>query len=524
MLGGKGKIKLQKEPKSPVLMNTGFTMSPAIKIREDEVEKFWKLETIGISETIGGKEDRDALWKFQKHIEGKQDGRYIVGLPWKTDSPKVPYNLGICIGRLKGALKKLEKKPELFEEYDKVFRQQIEQGVIEEVPRQEAGPLVSYLPHQPVLTADKATIKLRVVFDASAKDRHGNSVNKQLLRGPVMLNDLSGILLRFRLSNIAIIADVEKAFLQIELREDDRDCTRFMWVKDPGKAEADNIIAYRFCRVPLSLMSSPFFLAATLYKQMGQADSKISKMIMRNLYVDNVILTADTTQEADQLYQESKQLFAQCKMKLRGFTSNDRNFISKLSDEDKGDLTAETKVLGINWKLKTDEMEMKTKRHKEGTNTKREVLKFVASNYDPLGWISPVLLPIKVFIQKLWKKKYTWDQEFDNEELHEYQKLMVDWEEMRFIIPRKITHKKEYAVRQLHVFTDASVNAYAACVYTPEASARGIHTSLLMTKTRLCPVKSLTIPRLELMAAMIGTRLVTYVKKEMQLNDANITL
>ena len=96
--------------------------------------------------------------------------------------------------------------------------------------------LKHYNLHHEVLTPEKTTTKLRIVFDASPKTRKKNqSLNKSLHRGPVILEDLCGLLLRFRLHKVALVADVEKAFLQVGLQPDDRDVTRFLWLKDPCK-------------------------------------------------------------------------------------------------------------------------------------------------------------------------------------------------------------------------------------------------------------------------------------------------
>ena len=77
-----------------------------------------------------------------------------------------------------------------------------------------------------------------------------------------MLNDLCGLLMRFRLNNIAIVADIEKEFLQIGLQQDQRDVTQFIWLKDYTKArvDSDNIQVYRLCSVPFGVISSPFLL------------------------------------------------------------------------------------------------------------------------------------------------------------------------------------------------------------------------------------------------------------------------
>jgi len=113
-----------------------------------------------------------------------------------------------------------------------IFKEQLEKGIIGKVDYNEDAKLIHYLPHHPVVTPHKNSTKVRIVFDASSKAKKGlNSLNDFLYRGPLLLPVLCGILLRFRLMNIAIVADIDIAFLQIQLKESERDVTRFLWLK-----------------------------------------------------------------------------------------------------------------------------------------------------------------------------------------------------------------------------------------------------------------------------------------------------
>ena len=115
-----------------------------------------------------------------------------------------------------------------------------------------------------MIREDKSTTKLRIVFDASAK-RKGPSLNDCLYSGPSLTASLFSVLMKFREGNVAIVADVEKAFLQISLDPEHRDYVRFLWFKDPNNIDFNNfgnneLIHYRLCRVLFGVTSSPFLL------------------------------------------------------------------------------------------------------------------------------------------------------------------------------------------------------------------------------------------------------------------------
>ena len=159
-------------------------------------------------------------------------------------------------------------------------------GVIEKVTSTSPEGLIKhYIPHHPVITPSKNTTKVRIVYDASAKTKKENkSLNECLYRGPVMLPNLCGLLIRFRLSPVGVVGDIKKAFLNMGLQVQDRDATRFLWLQDPTKTNvANNLQVYRFCRVPFGVISSPFLLAATINFHLHQSDLPVAKKIKEDI-------------------------------------------------------------------------------------------------------------------------------------------------------------------------------------------------------------------------------------------------
>ena len=160
-------------------------------------------------------------------------------------------------------MRKLKKHPHLLKEYDLVIQEQLRDGVIEAVSDLEVHEIgrTHYLPHRAVVGRAAKTTKLRVVYDTSLRvDGKGASLNDCLHVGPSLTQLLFDILLRFRCNRIALIAGIEKAFLNIEVDERDKDCLRFLWVDDLQKEEP-MIVVYRFCRVVFGVSSSPFLLS-----------------------------------------------------------------------------------------------------------------------------------------------------------------------------------------------------------------------------------------------------------------------
>ena len=192
-------------------------------VQNEQLHKFWDLESLGI------KAQEDTVYdRFINEIEFKSDAwRYQVKLPFKEEHALIEDNYTLCEKRLEHTHRMLKKQPETLREYDRVMKDQLEAGVVEEVSTTGEPGKTHYLPHRAVIREDKKSTKLRVVFDASAKN-NGPSLNDCLYKGPPMTPQLYNILMRFRTYQIALTADVEKAFLQILVAPEDRDYMRFL--------------------------------------------------------------------------------------------------------------------------------------------------------------------------------------------------------------------------------------------------------------------------------------------------------
>ena len=171
------------------------------------LEDFWRMETIGITDSPYDSDDKEAQRLFHESISFR-DGRYEVGWPWKAHND-LPDNYQLAKGRLTTLLRRFRREPETLKTYNHVLQEQLQASIIEVAPPEvdRFTHRLHYLPHHPVLSPGSTTTKLRIVYDGSAKTTNtNNSLNECLYRGPVLLQDLTGILLRFRLQRVAITA------------------------------------------------------------------------------------------------------------------------------------------------------------------------------------------------------------------------------------------------------------------------------------------------------------------------------
>ncbi|XP_065197781.1 uncharacterized protein LOC135829305 [Sycon ciliatum] len=491
-----------------------------------DLQRFWRLEDIGITDDISDPQTADdiALEHFRSSLQ-LINGRYMVSWPWKdshTPQPNLPENYELAFGRLKSLVKRLQQTPQVLEKYHCTITEQLANGIIEEVNLDHQDGPIHYIPHHCVVRPSSTTTKVRVVYDASARTRaEHNSLNDCLHRGPILLPDLCGILVRFRLHPIGIVSDVEKAFLQLGLSMTDRNVTRFLWLRDPTKpVTTANLVIYRFCRVPFGIVASPFLLAATVDHHLQQQQTGTCDDVRRSIYVDNVVTGQSSVQDATAYYREAKDAFASATMNLREWGTNDPDFRDALAPEDKSSCDV-MKVLGMSWDTNRDTLSTaKSTTNQYSVITKRDVLRSIAQFYDPMGLFSPVIMRAKILVQSIWKLHVDWDSPLPDALVHEWKDILSDLSCAsdvaipRFIGPKIHVDKVTY---ELHVFCDASQDGYGAAAYLCVRQVDGAYSSvdLIYSRTRVSPIKATSIPRLELLAALIGARIIKFLKKEL---------
>ncbi|KRZ07030.1 hypothetical protein T11_11806 [Trichinella zimbabwensis] len=491
---------------------------------EDDLRRFWDLEVIGVADDKG-KEDPSTsrlMKTFEETLE-YDHGRYTVKLPWKPGFPNLPNNYAHALQRLLKTEASLLKEPIKSAMYSKTLREYITDGIIERVENVHGDEgRTWYLPHHMVFKTDQTSTKGRIVFDASAHFGR-TSLNRQLESGPSLQSDLVRILLRFRRHRVGVQADVSRMFLQIGLHKEDRDVTRFLW-KEPGDPSPPQ--TFRFRRICFGLTNSPFLALAVMQHHARLYKSKWPKAaeeVLKNVYVDDVLFSLDDRTETMECVRELKQLMETAGFHLTKWSSNEPSVLRSLPEEDVVSESKAKMALGIVWDSKEDiiTFPVVSVARPDQQMTKRGMLSVIMKIFDPLGYLSPFLVKAKRMLQALWRKGIDWDTPLPQNMLKDWRDWIAEIPSISEIrLPRCWLPAGTDCIKEveLHGYGDASEMAYGSAVYLRATTVSGeTVVKLVMSKTRIAPVKRITLPRLELMAALITARLISFVKTSLEM-------
>lgn len=474
---------------------------------EFDLERLWRLDHIGINPDELDMEAKLALEQFESTVRyDPVEAQYEVGLPWKDQTISLPSNYGLALGRLRGLQRKLSRDPSAFNHYNNVIQDYIQRGFVEEIDLSDHSVCgrVHYLAHHGV-TKDSVTTPVRIVYDCSARAGNGPSLNDCLLTGPSYVADLSQQLMRFRLGAHACISDIEKAFLMVRLREEDRNVTRFLWVTDINNPQC-RVVGYRFRVVLFGATCSQFLLNATVKKHLSDAVEETGKL-SRGLYIDNLQVNCDSEDELLQLYWQARRLFSGAHLNLREWVTNSPLLRNHLDVDGTAALVqTEAKNLGMVWSPSADTLGYPHNGYVESmTHTKRSFLSEVAKLFDPLGLLIPVTIRARLLMQEVWRRKIEWDDLLPADLAISYRDLFQDYNKISMLrSPRKVAGYQDVI---LHAFCDASTVAYGVAIYVTTTEG----TELLVARAKVAPIKGLTVPKMELTAILLSARLLNHV-------------
>lgn len=276
---------------------------------------------------------------------------------------------------------------------------------------------VFYLPIHAVHKRTSTTTKVRAVFDASAKSSTGVSLNDILLKGPTVHPPLVDVLLRFRLPRIAISADVSKMYRAVELDSEDKDLHRFVW----RSAHTDKLKDYRMTRLTFGVRASSFIANMSLKQNALDFEDEFplaSKVVQESCYVDDCLTGADNVEAAISLHRQLVDLFQRGGFLLRKWSTSDPLVLQSIEPNirestevlDISGVEQYTKTLGLVWNTTLDQFHLTINPLPSPDSiTKRLLLSNVAKVFDVLGWVSPVIVKMKILLQRLWEKNLEWD-------------------------------------------------------------------------------------------------------------------
>ena len=472
------------------------------------------------------REDRLAL-KIMKDSIKIVNGHFQLPLLWRHKNVFLPDNRAMAEKRLESLKRRLSKDESLHKKYAGVMQNYIEKGYAEKVRDDgKKNACTWFLPHHPVMNPKKPD-KLRVVFECAAKFM-GVSLNDKLLQGPDLLSRLSGVLTRFRLKPIALVADIEAMFHQVKVSPEDRSALQFLWWPDGDVDKRPEV--YRMTVHLFGATSSPscasFCLKQTAALFAENCSSQTIEAIQRAFYVDDCLMSVETSEEAADLANELRNALSSYGFRLRKWLSNCERALLKVPEEDRCEKykelslerTTSQGVLGVHWDIVVDEFRIKVDMPRKPC-TRRGILSASHSLFDPLGFVAPALVEIKLLLREM--NGDDWDAalpEKKEERWRAWISALYYLEELK--IPRclKLSDMNGELTYELHHFSDASGEAYGAVSYLRIADKSGkVHCSFLMGKSHLAPAPMTTIPRLELLAAIVSLRLDQMLKKELLL-------
>ena len=491
-----------------------------ISAQQRDINTLWEIdqEMSTLNEKSLSLDDKHVLQLWEDNLN-VIDGKYELPIPWKSGRPQLPNNHDMAVRRLQNLLKRL-KKEQLVNQYNLQIQKFLSQGYAEHVPESEVDlndGSVWYLPHHHVKKRDG---NLRIVHDCAA-EVNGISLNKSCHQGPDLNNQLIGVLLRFRQYAFAFTGDIQAMYMQVKVPEKDRNALRFLWAMPDGNIVYLRMTSHLFGGVWCAAVAT-FALRKTV--QLNEVEPNVSKTICKSFYVDDLLKSCSSKSELEEILFSTQATLKLGGFNLTKFIANDKRIMQQIPEADQAKeakMPSKTlKTLGIKWNTVSDQFHFTVNSECATPVTKRQVLKCVAAIYDPFGLISPVILIGRILLQEITRLNLGWDQEVPQDICQRWTTWITSLKSLeRLNINRCITPLVPGKVTcQLHHFCDASQAGYGMVSYLRcEDESGDVTVSLLYSKARVSPMKQMTIPRLELCAALLSVKIDSTLRSELDI-------
>ncbi|CAG9137751.1 unnamed protein product [Plutella xylostella] len=494
----------------------------------DTLKRFWEIESLPCSVQLSP-EEQIAEDIYSKNHYRDENGRYVSPILLRPDRESLGESYDMAFKRLTHIERRLAKSTDLKEAYSNFMKEYELLDHMELYKGTEPSQYV--IPHHCVLRPSSTSTPLRTVFDGSQKTSSGVSLNDSLLTGPKLHRDIAEIITNFRLHEICFSADISKMYRCVQIAPEDRKYQHILWRESPDEP----VRLYELKTNTYGLRSAPYIAVRTLHQLAQDEESKYpnaARVLRQGFFVDDLLWSCSSFDEACALQDELMSLLKCGGFDLRKWASNCPELLTRMQTElrsainfEDDTLSSSLKVLGLTW-LPTSDTFSFNYNFTSDCSTKRSVLKLLASIFDPIGFISPCTFLAKCIMQDLWKINLCWDDKLPPEINDKWSKFISDLPclsdlriERHMLIPK-------YDDVKLIAFCDASSRGYAACIYLYSVDGDGnVKVRLMTSKTKVAPIKPTSIPRLELLAAVLLAGLVESVLQYLkQLPNCNANL
>lgn len=495
---------------------------------KDTLQQFWKTEEVPQIFCEKSSETEQCEEIFKSTVKSKNN-QFQVDLPLKVPLEQVNDYLGdsfnLALNRFLNLEKKLHKNETLFQQYKKFIDEIIELGHGHYVDIQDydfQNDPIYFLPHHAVLNEKSVTTKLRAVFDGSMKTNKKISLNDILLNGPIVQRDLFEILMLFRFGEHMFTTDLKKMFRCVKLNPSHSSLQNILWRESPST----EIKCIRLDTVTYGLKSSSFLATRCLDELSTRFKEELplaSAILQNSTYVDDILHAENDVNKLIEAKAQLIKILSKGGFQAHKWSSNVPEILDNIPkkelhfdniDLENNDL--HMKTLGIQFNVKDDNFIISCPEpFGQKKVTKREVLSYISKFYDPPGFITPIIITAKSFIQKTWSAGIDWDSPLTDDLQHEWLLFVQTLANMLPISLRRNIPTANAVAIQLIGFADAASSlAYGCCVYLRVIYDTGVTCMyLLCSKSRVNPLnKTLTIPRLELNAALLLSKLITKVQ------------